>query len=209
MRIGLFDIKKSSPEEKNTEKGLNTVKNDGLGVFYLSQDCDKIHTPENSDLLSCLPDIEPNKGYYFHSDGKFSLHQVIGRILDLIGPAELVASSWSISRVPVEYLLTRKRKGQLTAINLLLDPKVKSFQPKPFQHLIGEVPNVGLYKCHAKISVLRNQEHSVYMLSSSNLTVNRRLEAYTLISSKQLADHYANTWLALIQQNHISQYGLL
>ncbi len=148
----------------------------------------------------CIPSISMHNGdnAFVSSDQK--LHQVIGRIqkgetkhwwsrgtfnsirllLHIVGQVRLCdifISTYSISERSVRQLKIAQEKGMIKDIRFLIDNRVRSVSPKPFQALCGYFPNmVRTTSIHAKVTTIKNDDWAISIISSMNATDNNKIE---------------------------------
>lgn len=152
-------------------------------------------------LAEALPAL-PDKGTaHLISEGDWSLHNMLGHVSKLIGPASCVLTSWGISTRPVQLILDLVRDGSFTRLDMLLDHRVRLQAAQAFQLLLAtaERPEVDarLTKIHAKVFTLTNDRHQVAVGTSANLTVNPRVETYWVCTDPDLVREYTARLMAL------------
>lgn len=154
--------------------------------------------PECPALKELLPHIDADEDYDLVTRGQWSLHQFIAHVVDIIGPCECWLTSWGISAKPLNCLLDLVRSQRITRMHPLLDHRVRLQAPDAFQLLLSMADHpaidVRLAKVHAKVVVLMNAQHAVRILTSANLTVNPRYEAYSLSADRGKAEFHAS-WI--------------
>lgn len=129
------------------------------------------------DSPEYLGRIEHGYNKHFYTRGAFDLVQLVLYILRQTGPADVVISSYSISEHTLKTLRKMVDKGEITHIRFLIDNRVRSISPKPFDVMIHSFP--GCYKClalHAKVALISNAEWKITVIGSQNATHNPKLE---------------------------------
>jgi hypothetical protein len=128
------------------------------------------------DLLKDLS-LEKNKSLPIWSDGDFSMHELLERLLQITGPATVRVSSFSVTEVAVRTFLRLQDEGLMKSLTCLFDLTVK-------QHRIGllffaknVVAEIRLTKNHAKMIFIENDEWKVVLIGSANFNVNDKKEA--------------------------------
>ncbi len=124
---------------------------------------------------------------HFFSSGAFNLIQLILYVLKQTGPAHLFLTSYSISIDSLNTLLREKETGQLLSVRFLIDNRVRSISPKPFDFLVTAFPNA--YRCcamHAKVALIWNNEWQVSIVGSQNATHNPKLERGIIHTDRQV-----------------------
>lgn len=137
-----------------------------------------------ADLAQLLPSLPPQWTGDIITDGHWSLHEMVGYLLRLTGPAEAWLTTWGISTEPLQAILDMVRSGMITQLHLVLDHRVAQQARQAYQLLAGmstdERVRIALTKCHAKLLVLHNSTHQLRCATSANLTNNPRIEHYTI-----------------------------
>lgn len=126
-------------------------------------------------LRKHLTDLAPNEEIQFWSFGRFAQHDLLFYLLQQTGPAHVEVATWSICNEAMERILRLVSDGTIRTIRFILDPRVKVRNPRPLQILIKNFPYV-LTPCHAKVTLIHNEQWNVSVVSSQNMTRNPRME---------------------------------
>lgn len=121
--------------------------------------------------------LVPGKDKHFYSSGAFNLIQLIFYMLKQTGPAHLLLTTYSISMDSITALHRKMEAGELLSVRFLIDNRVRSISPKPFDYLVTTFP--GCYRClalHAKVALLHNEDWKITVVGSQNATHNPKLE---------------------------------
>ena len=124
-----------------------------------------------------LGTIRPGRDKHFYSRGAFNLVQLVLYLLAQTGPADVFISSYSIAEDSLATLKRQVEKGAIRSIRFLIDNRVRTISPKPFDFLVGAFP--GQYRCcalHAKVALLWNEQWQLSVVGSQNATHNPKLE---------------------------------
>lgn len=124
-----------------------------------------------------LGTIQPVRVKHFYSRGAFNLVQLVLYLLAQTGPADVFISSYSIAEDSLATLKRQVEKGSIRSIRFLIDNRVRTISPKPFDYLAGAFP--GQYSCcalHAKVALLWNEQWQLSVVGSQNATHNPKLE---------------------------------
>ena len=114
---------------------------------------------------------------HFYSSGAFNLVRLLFYVLRQTGPAHLFLTTYSISMDSIAALRRKKERGELLSVRFLIDNRVRSISPKPFDFLANTFP--GCYRClalHAKVALVYNEKWKVSVVGSQNATHNPKLE---------------------------------
>lgn len=152
-----------------------------------------VDVPSNADLAKLLTELPVATHIQLITVGQWSLHEMIAHLLHLTGPADCWITSWGISAKPIQSVLEHVRQNRIRQMKMLFDHRVRLQCPQAFQLLLQLTKEskvqVSLTKIHAKVIVLKNDQHQVSVFTSANLTMNPRIESYELTSSLETADH--------------------
>ena len=126
---------------------------------------------------------------HFYSKGAFNLVQLVLYLLKQTGPAHVFLSSYSIASDSLAAMKRREEAGEILSIRFLIDNRVRTISPKPFDYLATAFE--GRYRCcalHAKVALLWNSEWHVAVITSMNATHNPKLERGIIYTSKEVFD---------------------
>lgn len=156
-----------------------------------------LDSPVNSDEAipnilrrpSELGELIQGKNKHFYSSGAFNLIQLILYILNQTGPAQVFLSTYSIGMDSIATLIRKKDTGTIKDIRFLIDNRVRSISPKPFDYLLTSFP--GAYRCcalHAKVALIWNEQWSISVVGSQNATHNPKIERGIIHTDKTIFD---------------------
>lgn len=131
----------------------------------------KLLSPKN------LGSLRQGATKHFYSDGAFNFIQLIFYLLKQTGPAHLFLTSYSVSIDSLNALVRRRDTGGLLSVRFLIDNRVRSISPKPFDFLVTSFPDA--YRCcalHAKVALIWNEGWKISVVGSQNATHNPKLE---------------------------------
>lgn len=151
-------------------------------------------------VREAFPAITPGMDYPFCSGGDWSTHDLLFRVLDLVGPCSLTASTWSVAEAACHKLIEKMAEGKLTEIKFLVDWRVKVRTPGFMAVAKANFSDVRVGNCHAKVFVLRNEKWAISVVGSANFTSNPRIEAGHMSTSKEVADFHEGWLLAEINK---------
>lgn len=121
--------------------------------------------------------VEHGSTKHFYSDGAFNLIQLVAYIIKQTGPAHVLLTSYSIAEESVQVLHRKVEAGEILGIRFIIDNRVRSMSPKPFDVLARCFP--GCFRCraiHAKVALVYNDEWKITVIGSQNATRNPKLE---------------------------------
>lgn len=128
------------------------------------------------------------------SKGLLSTHQIVERILNVVGNSSLLFATWAITERPLRALEVMKNSGMLTNIEALIERKAPSHNPKAFGFMSELFDRVDLTTCHAKVALLENEKYKITLITSSNWTTNRRIEVGTITDCPDYFNFH-KTWI--------------
>lgn len=132
-----------------------------------------------SNLEQLLSDsfgqLEQGRDIHFYSFGNFNLVRLLMHLLRQTGPAHLFMTSYSFSMRSIEQLKNRLDTRQLLSFRLIVDNRVRTMSPKPFQMLSTSF-NYRCLSIHAKVALLWNERWKISVITSQNATDNPKME---------------------------------
>ena len=159
----------------------NTEDNDKPINGLSSADVSRLSPPELMAEALLKPTnlgvINLGTDKHFYSKGAFNLIQLVLYLLKQTGPAHVFISSYSISEDSLSALLRYCNQGDILSIRFLIDNRVRTISPKPFDYLVTSFP--GAYRCcalHAKVALIYNDSFTLSVVGSQNATHNPKLE---------------------------------
>lgn len=114
---------------------------------------------------------------HFYSRGAFNLIQLVLYLLKQTGPAHVFISSYSIAEDSLATLNRYRDQGDILSVRFLIDNRVRTISPKPFDYLVTAFPEC--YRCcalHAKVALIYNDRIRLSVVGSQNATHNPKLE---------------------------------
>lgn len=79
--------------------------------------------------------------------------------------------------------------GDISSIRFLIDNRVRSISPKPFDYLVTSFPDS--YRCaalHAKVALIYNDSYHIDIVGSQNATHNPKLERGIIHTDRRVFD---------------------
>ena len=104
-------------------------------------------------------------------------------------PAHIFISSYSISEESLSTLLRYRDKGNILSIHFLIDNRVRSISPKPFDFLVTSFSDC--CRCcalHAKVALVYNDSFRLSVVGSQNATHNPKLERGIIHTNRDVFD---------------------
>lgn len=148
------------------------------------------------------------KGHDFHlmTNGNWSTHELILHLLSIIGPAHLYFTTWSMKETPVRMLMQAIEDKTLLSVSAVLDARVWVRNPSVLLLAKNQFAKVRVHDCHAKVTVLENDEWKLSIVGSANMTTNPRVEACVISTNPEVAAFHKDWILKLIETGKLLEY---
>ena len=138
-------------------------------------------------LKKHIGDIDLTKATHYVTSGRWSMDDLMIYILLQLGPSAVLIATWSISEIAMRQILKHRDSGLIKSMSFLLDPRVKVRNPAPLQLLSANFPYRLFPKgCHAKVTLIRSDDHYISIVSSANMTRNPRIERGVIFPFKEI-----------------------
>ncbi|HNX79809.1 MAG TPA: hypothetical protein PKJ24_07990, partial [Prolixibacteraceae bacterium] len=130
----------------------------------------------------------------FVSLGDWSTHDLLFFLLEQTGPARVYFTTWAISEYAIRQLYNLIEQGMILELKGIFDYRNGIRKPAELQFLEKISTEIKPAKCHAKVTVLENDDWGISIVGSANYTRNPRIEAGVLFSVKEVAAFERN-WI--------------
>lgn len=190
----LFKLDDLTPENQENE---NPNHSDAVD-FQMDDDVLFFRRPDI--LKKKITGIKQNRNIHYVSAGEWSCHELLFHLLSFTGPAKVWIATWTITEDPVRMLIDGLKSGIIQELNCILESRVVKRTPEAYQMAKHSMSNVRLSVCHAKVTVIENDEWSIAIVGSANYTNNPRIEAGVICTNKDVAEFHKN-WISLELQN--------
>jgi hypothetical protein len=137
-----------------------------------------------------IQELGQGKSLHFVSTGKWSMHEMLQAMLEKAGPADVFITTWTLTETPVRRVVLMKHEGLIKSLSCLLDYRIRDRKPAPFQLLQGNCDRLGIGKCHAKVTVVRNDQWALCCVGSANYSHNPRYEAGVICADREVCDFH-------------------
>jgi hypothetical protein len=170
----------------NCAKGkgpVSMVQENSSGTAFIA-DADQ-------SLTNAIGQLQNGLSTHYYSWGNFNLVRLICYLLKQTGSAHAFMTSYSISQKSIEQLMHRMERQELLSFRVIIDNRVKTMSPLPFQMLISSFD----YRCtsiHAKVALIWNDLWKITILTSQNATDNPKLERGTIFTDPSVFDFDLN-----------------
>ena len=136
---------------------------------------------KSKSLIKSIDQLQNGKTTHYYSYGNFNLVRLIAHLLKQTGSANIFMTSYSFSQTSIEQLLNYCQKGLITSFRVIVDNRVKTMSPIPFQMLSTAFD----YRCtsiHAKVALIWNDTWNITIVTSQNATDNPKMERGTIFT---------------------------
>ena len=157
---------------------VSDLENGNSSVFVAEAD---------KSLTKAIGQLQNGLTTHFYSWGNFNLVRLMMYILKQTGPAHAFMTSYSFSQKSIEQLNLKLSQKQLLSFRVIIDNRVKTMSPIPFQMLMNSFD----YRCtsiHAKIALIWNEDWKITILTSQNATDNPKMERGTIFTEASVFD---------------------
>ena len=144
-------------------------------VIITEQFAGEFADDKTKTLIKSIGQLQNGKTTHYYSYGNFNLVRLLIHLLKQTGPANLFMTSYSFSQTSIEQLLNHRQKGNILSFRVIVDNRVKTMSPIPFQMLSTAFD----YRCssiHAKVALVWNENWNLSVITSQNATDNPKLE---------------------------------
>ena len=153
-------------------------------VIVAEQSTNEFADDKEKTLIKSIGYIINGKTTHYYSYGNFNLVRLIIHLLKQTGPANVFMTSYSFSQTSIEQILNHRQKGNILSFRVLIDNRVKTMSPIPFQMLSTAFD----YRCssiHAKVALIWNDSWNISIVTSQNATDNPKMERGTIFTDIQ------------------------
>lgn len=146
-------------------------------------------------LEEVIGDLVPGKHIHFACMVEWSMHELLDYILQHIGAAHVYIATWSISEEGARYLVDLIQKKKILSLHGLFDFRSTNRHPEAFHLAKQHATTLRLYPCHAKVTVIQNDNWSISVNGSANYTNKKRIESGVISINTKAAEMHKNGWI--------------
>ena len=184
----LFNLKEIKSEAKKQIKKIKstskkTIENNKIAIGKADE---KVH-----DVIG---NIKMGETIHYASIGEWSMHNLLFHLLNKTGPANVFISTWSVSEDAVRQIIDKIKTGFILNIKAVFDWRVKLRRPEAFELAKFNIADIRLTTCHAKVTIIQNENWDIVVVGSANYTNNPRIEA-GVISCDKTAAEFHKSWM--------------
>ncbi len=139
-----------------------------------------------------IPELHHGRSYSLLSFGQWSLKHLVFHVAKLIGPCDVVSTTFGLGPGAAKGIVKALEKGIFTSFQFLFDNKVREYKEEAYFLCESTFP-VKITSIHAKVTVLRNEKWSVMITGSANWSdTNNKIEHAEIIVNRKKADFFYN-----------------
>jgi hypothetical protein len=141
-------------------------------------------------VTDVFPTIENGHSYHYATAGLWSSHDLLLHLLNQTGPARIWIATWSMTEDSVRLLVQGLESGLIQSMDLLIDARVIRRNPSAYAFVKAHADKVRITACHAKVTVLQNDDLAISIVGSANYTNNPRIESGVVTVSRTIAQFH-------------------
>jgi len=173
--------------KKKVDKGSSAaITATGYPVFKIGK--------ANAKLQEVFGLIAPDQVIPYVSLGDWSTHDLLFFLLEQTGPARVWFTTWAISEYAIRQLYQFVEHGMILQLKGIFDYRNGVRKPAELQFLQQITTEIKPAKCHAKVTVIENDDWGISIVGSANFTRNPRIEAGVLFTCRNVAEFERN-WI--------------
>lgn len=183
--MSLFNIADAMVEKKELTNNKSVV---------LSGSVKLVNEEFGKNLEAVIGNIEMGKHIHFFTKNAWTVPDLVLFILSQTGKANIYIATWAMKEFPARKLVNAKQHGLIDRFYVKLDHRVKTYDSAVYFFLKKNADEVNLAHCHAKVTVIENEDWGVVITGSANYSANPRAEA-GVITCDKIAAATAKEWI--------------
>lgn len=193
IQQSLFDL---SSELSQSTGAQSTKSNAGI----VDEDVKTSIGKAREKVQEVIGKLEKGKSIHYATCGEWSMHDLLFHILEQTGPAEVWLTTWSGSENAFRQIIEKIKDKTITKLSCLFDWRLKVRRPEVFELAKFNISDIKMSSCHAKVTVIQNQDWHIAVITSANYTNNPRIEAGVISCDKSAAEFH-KSWIEQEIQN--------
>lgn len=166
--------------KKKTDQTVSgAVTTSGTHIFKIGK--------ANQKLTEVFGTLDQDQVIPYVSLGDWSTHDLLFFILEQTGPARVWFTTWAISEYAIRQLYQFVEHGMILQLKGIFDYRNGVRKPAELQFLQKITTEIKPAKCHAKVTVIENDDWGISIVGSANFTRNPRIEAGVLFTCRNVA----------------------
>lgn len=170
------DIKR----KKDTRVNAGSVRIE----YFLRTQLSKV----NDRIKDVIQMPAPGECQLYFSGGRWSMHDLINYMIKITGPCKVYITTYAISDKAATTLINLFDAGYIKEFYCVLDSRMKVRNPNVLSLMNHKFSNMKQSNCHAKVTVLQNDDFNIAIIGSANHSNNPRIEVGTIFNDKTAAD---------------------
>ena len=141
-----------------------------------------------------IGDLKMGTDIHFSTDSRWSLHDLIVYCIKQSGPVNLYFCTYAIKEYQARLFANLQRDELVKEIVTLVSYRIGTFDPGAEQILKSVSKSMGYMRTHAKLIVLQNEQWSITITGSANLTTNTQADVGVITCDTAIAQ-YRIDWI--------------
>ncbi len=176
--MSLFSTEDLTKKKQNRPKS-GSVPFTGSNLLTIGKANEKLH--------QVFGKVVDGQSLHYASLGDWSTHDLLFFLLEQTGPARVYFTTWAISEYAIRQLYQFIEHGLILELKGIFDYRNGIRKPAELQFLQKITTDIKAAKCHAKVTVIENDNWGISVVGSANYTRNPRIEAGVLCCDKTVA----------------------
>lgn len=169
--------------------------------YFLNTQLSKV----NDRIKDVISIPKPGECTLYFSGGRWSMHDLINYMIKTTGPCQVYITTYAISDKAATTLINLFDAGLIKEFYCILDTRMKVRNPNVLSLINHKFSNVKQCNCHAKVTVMQNENWNICIIGSANHSNNPRIEVGTIFNDKGAADFCKD--LVIDELNHRKPLG--
>jgi phosphatidylserine/phosphatidylglycerophosphate/cardiolipin synthase-like enzyme len=154
-------------------KADNKIAN---GCSYISNEVFTAIGNKLHELKPLIEKLDKKQVLHFCSEGRFSSHELLLFLLQMNPGFDVYIATWKVSEDPARMLVNAKKQGLIKDLYLLLERRMQINSPSALELIRQNSTMHALTDIHAKVFVIDNPLLPITVVTSANMSDNRRIE---------------------------------
>lgn len=136
----------------------------------------------SGNAAAWLGEVSPNMRVVGVNKGQFSMLDLITAVLDHVGAAEVVVSTWTPGVAEMDNVARMLNGGKITRFRLLVDRSFVTRHPEYIQRINSQFGQDTIRKTrtHMKVALIAAGDYRIVIRSSANFNTNPNIEQFDL-----------------------------
>lgn len=166
---------------------IKDITVDGIVPAQIGQEIILAKRPDKLQLV--VDSILSNNCIHYVTDGSFSNHDLLIKLIPYFSPCELYITTYAITETPARILCDLSAENKISKLYILGDKRIRDRYPAVDQ-LIRANAVVKTTNIHAKVCVFKSEFKTLTIIGSSNWTTNPMIECAVADTSEDTANFH-------------------